>query len=98
MKFRIVERRGVFRIRKCERVVSFDKPFRLKNWAHNDDIHLKWGAWRWLEELKHVHGEGWPMEYVSIEFDSYKKAEKHIKKFYGSKGVDAIEKPEWRTV
>ena len=33
-----------------------------------------------------------------FEFDTYKKAENHIKKFYGLKGVDAIEKPEWRTV
>lgn len=30
------------------------------------------------------------------EFPTYKKAENYIKKFYGSTGVDAIEKPEWQ--
>lgn len=34
----------------------------------------------------------------TYEFDTYKKAENYIKKFYGSTGVDAIEKPEWKTV
>lgn len=37
------------------------------------------------------------MRVKEYEFDTYKKAENYIKKFYGSTGVDAIEKPEWRT-
>jgi len=36
-------------------------------------------------------------QFLLVEFDTYKKAENYIKKFYGSKGVDAIEKPEWKT-
>jgi len=35
-------------------------------------------------------------EVKEYEFDTYKKAENYIKKFYGSTGVDAIEKPEWQ--
>ena len=34
-------------------------------------------------------------QFIIVEFDTYKKAENYIKKFYGSVGVDAIEKPEW---
>lgn len=38
-----------------------------------------------------------PPQVKEYEFDTYKKAENYIRKFYGSTGVDAIEKPEWRT-
>ena len=38
-------------------------------------------------------------EYMSQRyFDTYEKAENYIKNTYGSNGVDAIEKPEWKTV
>ena len=94
MKFRIVQQRGVFRILKCERVVSFDKPFRFKHWAHNGDIHLKWGGWKSVWVLKEIK-TGWPKEWTYAQFDTYKKAENYIRKFYGSTGVDAIEKPKW---
>ena len=35
-------------------------------------------------------------KFLIVKFDTYKKAENYIKKFYGSTGVDAIEKPEWQ--
>ena len=90
MKFRIVEKRGVFRIRRCERVISFDKPFRFKNWAHNDDIHLKWGNWATITEPASTSGHPWD-EYRAINFDTYQKAEDYIKEHYGLRGVKAIE-------
>ena len=40
----------------------------------------------------------YPMDKLPrFEVSTYKKSENYIKKFYGSTGVDAIEKPEWRT-
>lgn len=54
-----------------------------------------WGAGGYPSNLGSVPSS---MVVNIYEFDTYKKAENYIKKFYGSTGVDAIEKPAWKTV
>ena len=99
-KFRIVEQRGVFRIHE----LILEQPKYKESWVTGRKV--KTGLVDYWEELVDVElylgdtspqASGRMSDYV-YEFDTYKKAENHIKKFYGLNGVDAIEKPEWRTV
>jgi hypothetical protein len=100
MKFRIVEQRGVFRINQT--IYQIDKY--KSSWFFG--VKVKDGKedfWDLLckpfkdldsrEMLKYVKGASF-----ILEVNTYQKAENYIKKFYGSTGVDAIEKPEWKTV
>lgn len=102
MKFRIVEQRGVFRIHERR----LKQPKYKESWITGRVVKtgLK-DVWEELcDDIAYINQgflRGVAMKspaYFALEFDTYKKAENHIKKFYGSNGVDAIEKPEWRTV
>jgi hypothetical protein len=93
-KFRIVEQRGVFQIQ--ERIV--EQPKYKKSWITGNMIKTGlediWVIL--LDEAMMIEDHGLcSTECYAHEFDTYKKAENYIKKFYGSTGVDAIEKPEW---
>ena len=97
-KFRIVEQRGVFRIKQhSDQTQKFKKFFGV--WVKDGMVdkwlflHKPFKEMDSREMLKYAKGA----DFI-LEFDTYKKAENYIKKFYGSTGVDAIEKPEWKTV
>ena len=89
MKFRIVEQRGVFRTQ--EEFTKTSGIYRdYKWWEFQSDGYSR----KYLgDKVVTV----WRFIYTS-EFDTYKKAENHIKKHFGINGVEAIEAPEWRTV
>ena len=87
-KFRIVEQRGVFRIQE-ELTLSIPRLW----WIGHYDRK----SFCFISQFSEKEGDEWG-EYSIVERDTYKKAENYIKKFYGSTGVDAIEKPEWKTV
>jgi hypothetical protein len=100
-KFRIVEQRGVFRIR--ERDVKTKKV--KASWSFGSKVKDRTVVkWTFIVDFmaKPVQVfcplSGSYPKWGAAEFDTYKKAENYIKKFYGSTGVDAIEKPEWTTV
>ena len=97
-KFRIAEQRGVFRIHE----LILERPKYKKSWIHGGMVRTGLDdLWEELVDVELYLGDISPqasgrMSDYAYEFDTYKKAENHIKKFYGLKGVDAIEKPEWQ--
>ena len=105
MKFRIVSQRGVFRIQSpkgdtCREYETTTNVTTGYLWWKKTDVVIGalWGKqedWKFHRHFTEAEGLTWNKAY---EFDTYKKAEDYIKKFYGSTGVDAIEKPEWKTV
>ncbi len=124
-KFRIVEQRGVFRIkmtfiktsvRPSYVIAGFETPFGTMTardyrpsgkWYKPDVEVLTCCSSPTYEErtillggdvIQDQTGNRNHLQRGCAEFDTYKKAENYIKKFYGSTGVDAIEKPEWKTV
>lgn len=97
MKFRILEKRGKFRIEK------FGERRKLVDccWIERffGESTRRITVTEWTEEMQSIEDKG-PYgslsSYSHLEFDTYKQAEAYIKKHYGLEGVKAIEEPEWR--
>ena len=98
MKFKIEEKRGKFRIMKWKEWdreepsawYPIGKPYKLvkdEGWAA---LLLKEC---WSVEKYHQSPD-WEV----MKFDSYKEAEKYIKRNFGLDGVKNIVEPDWRTV
>lgn len=105
IKFRILERRGTYRIEYQERQIQFDsRPVfgRVKR----KDVCLGWTRWKTILKTDRTekimyYGIGGPYtEYrcAPKEFESYESAENYIWEEYGNEGWKRIEEPDWKVV